>query len=66
MNVIIDHLINNKKLYFIASIVVLLAMISQIRHPGFDSSFENLGIKDNEYVNNASYIDSIFDSKHDI
>ena len=66
MNVIIDHLIDNRKLYFIASIIAIVAMFLKIEHPGFDSSFENLGIQENEYVDNAAYIDSTFNTKSSI
>ena len=66
MDTIINHLIEKKKAYFIVSIVAILAMILQLRHPGFDSAFENLGIQDNAYVDNASYIDSVFSEKQKI
>lgn len=60
---IIDHLVDNKKAYFIASIIALLAMVSQIRLPGFNSSFDELGIKENIYIDDVPFIDSTFQTQ---
>ena len=35
-------------------------MITQLRHPGFDSAFETLGIKHDKYIDNIHLVDSLF------
>ena len=66
MQTIIDHLIDHKKAYFIATLVAIVLMMSMIRHPGFDSAFENLGIQNNVYIDDAPYIDSVFNEKQKV
>jgi len=66
MQTIIDHLIDNKKAYFIVTLLAIIGMISMIRHPGFDSAFENLGIQNNVYIDDAPFIDSVFNQKQNV
>ena len=66
MQTIIIHLIDHKKAYFIAALVAIVVMMSMIRHPGFDSAFENLGIQNNVYIDDAPYIDSVFNEKQKV
>ncbi len=66
MERIIDHLVQKKKAYFIAAVIAVLLMLLSIRNPGFNSAFEELGIQDNEYVDNTAHIDSIFGEKQKI
>lgn len=60
MNPLINHLLDNHKKYFWGALILALLMIIQVRHPGFDSSFETLGIKEDVYLTNQEYIDSLF------
>jgi len=60
MTLIIEHIISHAKHYFWGVLIVMALLLTLVKNPGFDGSFESLGIRKNHYISDMNTIDSIF------
>ncbi len=60
MKTLIRHITKYDAYYFWGTIAVLVLSFGFLKKPGFDGSFESIGIKENHYIHDLKYIDSLF------